>query len=144
MALRAFHSNPGIGGFGESTTPALNFLFKEPSSSHKKKKKKKNQTTEHSSKSGGNNSDDNNVIDHSNGHGDLLCQIVKELVDNAVDACRSSCSRQDDREERHVDTRNKKRIKVDIRPPPKDSSDNSILQVTVSDNGCGMRTFKIV
>mmetsp|Transcript_13634 Transcript_13634/g.21081 ORF Transcript_13634/g.21081 Transcript_13634/m.21081 type:complete len:775 (-) Transcript_13634:393-2717(-) len=50
---------------------------------------------------------------------DAFAQIVKELVDNAVDACRSSLSI--------------KRVRVDF----VNVSEN-ILRVTVTDNGCGM------
>jgi hypothetical protein len=149
MALRAFHANPGIGGFGESTitTPASNYNdFEELSSSYKNKNKKK--TKNRKKKHGDDNNDDDKYTrENSNGNGDLLCQIVKELVDNAVDACRSSCSRaydHHDKEEERRTRNNQKRIKVEISPPPtKDAdNDNSILQVTVSDNGCGMESIQ--
>ena len=141
MALRAFHLNPGIGGFGEGTTTlSTNFHFD---------KKTKCQAAEHSSKDADDdNFDSNNKLPkyNSNGHGDLICQIVKELVDNAADACRY------DHNEREGDVcnnsnnsnsnNNHKRIVVDIRPPQNDPHNDSILQVTVSDNGCGIENVQ--
>ena len=86
------------------------------------------------------------------GHGNLLCQIVKELVENSIDACRKSIITdfQNNSEEDH-----KKRIRVDIKPFTDDRSfvnlskpdyastehSNDILQVTVTDNGCGMENI---
>ena len=55
--------------------------------------------------------------------GDALCQIVKELVDNAVDACCQSSSSSNEQQQ----------VKVEI-----DEHDQNTLQVTVSDNGVGM------
>jgi hypothetical protein len=166
MALRAFHANPGIGGFGESTTTntaASNYNdFVELSSSYNKKKNKKDSDDSNDDKYAREN------YNGTNGNGDLLCQIVKELVDNAVDACRSSCSSRydyhDDEEEGGEEeeerrrrqggggvrtsgthNRNQKRIKIEISPPPNDAdnnNNNSILQVTVSDNGCGMESIQ--
>ena len=59
MALRAFHDNPCIGGFGGEST----VLNRSPESGD---------GDEELSKSG-----------------DAFCQIIKELVDNAVDACKT-------------------------------------------------------
>lgn len=74
---------------------------------------------------------------------DAFCQIIKELVDNAVDACTvvelSSSS----------STTTAKRVRVVIEQFQDDkdddassidgsSSNKEILRVTVSDNGCGM------
>jgi hypothetical protein len=164
MALRAFHANPGIGGFGESTTTntlASNYNdFEELSCNKKKKKNRKDDSDDDhdNDKYGG---------EDSNGNGDLLCQIVKELVDNAVDACKSSCNprydhhdkEEGEEEERRrrqgggegrtrTQNRNQKRIKIEISRPPNDAdsnndnNNNSILQVTVSDNGCGMESIQ--
>jgi Histidine kinase-, DNA gyrase B-, and HSP90-like ATPase len=52
---------------------------------------------------------------------DAICQIVKELVDNSIDACRhtTTCSaggRNSDDDEKRVDWRPSKRIRVEIRP----------------------------
>ena len=51
---------------------------------------------------------------------DAFAQIVKELVDNAVDACRQ-------------DSEQIRRVRVDF-----SQVSPTILRVTVSDNGCGM------
>jgi Histidine kinase-, DNA gyrase B-, and HSP90-like ATPase len=131
MALRTFHFNPSLGGFGGDQSPCL--------------------STERTCTS------------------DAFCQIIKELVDNAVDAC---ISRQENANEeydhntihqRSNETR-KKRVRVIIERfheqrndsnnvDCKDSScpDNNerdcnmvdeILRVTVSDTGCGMRDIQ--
>ena len=97
MALRAFHSNPSIGGFGGESSPSMNLL----------------DTT-----------GETHLIQQD---GDAFCQIVKELVDNAVDACCST-----------PETHNK-RVKVEITPY---NSNEDILQVTISDNGCGMKDIQ--
>jgi hypothetical protein len=170
MALRAFHANPGIGGFGESTTtitPTSNYNdFEELSSSYKSKNNNNNKKRKDDDDDNDNDDDDDKYArGNSNGNGDLLCQIVKELVDNAVDACKSSCNSRYDRHDKEEEeeeeerrrqggggrtstrnrSRNQKRIKVEISPPPNDAdndNNNYILQVTVSDNGCGMESIQ--
>lgn len=94
MALKAFHDNPCIGGFGGESTVA--FLNSEND------KNQKNSLTESS--------------------GDALCQIVKELIDNAVDACV-----------------NGGRVKVEVYAY---EHDDSILQVKISDTGEGMEDIQ--
>ena len=88
MALRTFHANPSLGGFGSESTPASRILPQD---------------------------------------GDALCQIVKELVDNAVDACCQSSS----------SSNIQKRVKVEI-----NEKDQNTLQVTVTDNGAGMANIQ--
>jgi DNA topoisomerase VI subunit B len=95
MALRAFHANPSIGGFGGESTSAI--LLLDPNRKQD--------------------------VGHLPQNGDALCQIVKELVDNAVDACETF--RKDENQ----------RVKVEILP---NANNQDILQVTISDNGCGM------
>jgi DNA topoisomerase VI subunit B len=104
MALRAFHSNPCIGGFGgeSSFVPVL----LDPSGNHPK-------------------TGQQHCHSNSPQDGDAFCQIVKELVDNAVDACSAAGT-----------ANTNQRVKVEIQPY--DSDKNDILQVTISDNGCGM------
>ena len=97
MALRAFHANPSIGGFGNESTSAR-ILLLDPSS---RKQGVRGQLPQ---------------------EGDALCQIVKELVDNGVDACCQSSS-----------SNVQQRVKVEI-----NEHDQNTLQVTVSDNGVGM------
>lgn len=64
---------------------------------------------------------------------DAFAQIVKELVDNAVDACH------------HSQDKGKQRIRVVIERLEQEDHDDAeyvgvdyLLRVTVSDNGCGM------
>jgi hypothetical protein len=129
MALRAFHSNPCIGGFGgeSSSVPVL----LDPSGNHPK-------TGQHgrSSTSGSSSSPQD---------GDAFCQIIKELVDNAVDACSTDGAATDTDTGTGTGTGTanpnpNQRVKVEIQPCNNfDSSrDDESLQVTISDNGCGM------
>eukprot|EP00537_Pseudo-nitzschia_pungens_P016071 CAMPEP_0172405358 /NCGR_PEP_ID=MMETSP1061-20121228/66911_1 /TAXON_ID=37318 /ORGANISM="Pseudo-nitzschia pungens, Strain cf. pungens" /LENGTH=107 /DNA_ID=CAMNT_0013140575 /DNA_START=114 /DNA_END=434 /DNA_ORIENTATION=- len=92
MALRAFHDNPGIGGFGESTLP----LSQDRNSSTQRSDRSSFSTIirersnfHAASRKGQGGSRERTPPPSSGGDGDLLCQIVKELVDNAVDACRN-------------------------------------------------------
>lgn len=126
MALRAFHANPSIGGFGgENSTPNLLRQNSHASSAL-------------------------NRDAHSAQHaGDAFCQIVKELVDNAVDAINSSLKNDEHNQQKD----GKKRIQVEILPYANtngnandgsvaDVSSPELLQVTVLDNGCGMENIQ--
>ena len=119
MALWAFHNNPGIGGFGENNPVIFDGSRTNTSERDDGLERKKQRG---SSKCGIQiaNGSSNHSKDHLNkkataisfsehliGESDLICQIIKELVDNAVDACRSPVS-----ECRHE--MQKKRIRVDI------------------------------
>jgi anti-sigma regulatory factor (Ser/Thr protein kinase) len=95
MALKAFHDNPCIGGFGGESTIAVRLL------------------------------DPDNEDEEFPESGDVLCQIVKELVDNAVDACKCKGSNE--------------RVKVEILPY---EHDDKILKIQVSDNGVGMASIQ--
>lgn len=138
MALRAFHDNPSIGGFGGESTPLLSVQDLLWS------RNRKNTTKDHGKASSSSNHPSRPINHGSDGSGDAFCQIVKELVDNAVDACSSN--------------ETKKRIRVEIRPYSDpdiidgneqqdrrtlnetlvDDSRNEILQISVLDNGVGM------
>lgn len=111
MALRAFHANPCIGGFGGESTPALR-LVDHP-------RDDKSEPCQLS------------TDDHLDG--DVFCQIVKELVDNAVDACT--------RDDENSSATKNKRVKVEIKPDDS-AKDSSALQVIVSDNGRGMENIQ--
>lgn len=118
MALRAFHANPSIGGFGNENVTTPLFLG--------------NPRTNDTSNKG------TDLVEES---GDALCQIAKELVDNAVDACETA--------RRRVDNTKVYRVKVEILPYHNgDSHDipgNSecgTMQIIVSDNGCGMKDIQ--
>lgn len=65
---------------------------------------------------------------------DAVCQIIKELVDNAVDACGMAC-----------DTDEPKRVRVVFEPTSNSNDDNNnekTLRVTITDNGCGMSNIE--
>jgi DNA topoisomerase VI subunit B len=99
-----------------------------------------------------------NKNEYSIGEGDLICQIVKELVDNAVDACRSPIISENNNLQNESGRGNqKKRIRVDIKPfttsggfvgvstaafPSNEQNRDSVLQVTVTDTGCGMENIQ--
>lgn len=59
---------------------------------------------------------------------DAFCQIVKELVDNAVDACTVA-----------VIGETSRRVRVTIEEY---AEQKDLLRVTVSDNGCGMKNIE--
>lgn len=61
---------------------------------------------------------------------DAFCQIVKELVDNAVDACSTEAV--------IGDSTTKRRVRVDIK---KYNEQDDLLSVTVSDTGSGMNNI---
>ena len=100
MALRAFHANPCLGGFGGESSGPLRV---------------NSQATEQDC--------------------DAFAQIIKELVDNAVDACQHS-------------TEEAKRIRVVIERMNETNEDGDytevdhVLRVTVSDNGVGMEDIQ--
>eukprot|EP00980_Cylindrotheca_fusiformis_P008737 scaffold1868_cov193-Cylindrotheca_fusiformis.AAC.22 len=95
MALKAFHDNPCIGGFGGESTLSTCL----PASSK--------------------------IDEDLPQSGDALCQIVKELVDNAMDACKPKGTNQ--------------RVKVEILPY---EHDDRILKIQVSDTGVGMTSIQ--
>ena len=107
MALRTFHANPAIGGFGGENSLDLR-----------------------RKRSGNNAKDEEN--DQENADGDVFCQIVKELVENAIDACSSKEIYSEDQ----AATTNR-RVKVEIQPWD-DQSENEELLLKVSDNGVGI------
>eukprot|EP00934_Nitzschia_sp_Nitz4_P008541 Nitzschia sp. Nitz4//scaffold58_size112336//44360//46517//NITZ4_004030-RA/size112336-exonerate_est2genome-gene-0.33-mRNA-1//1//CDS//3329554980//8531//frame0 len=112
MALRAFHSNPNIGGFGSENTNTLLLGGKRVSK-------------------GSNSGFPENDRDHESG---AMSQIVKELVDNAVDACEA------DRKQSSSKKQCKNyRVKVEILPY---NDDDKTLQILVSDNGIGMSNIQ--
>ena len=106
MALRAFRSNPGLGGFGgESTSVTINAQ-----------------------------------------DCDAFAQIVKELVDNAVDACCCpSQSNSTNSNSGNSATAEPKRVRVTMErfdDDDDDDNDTQLLEVTVTDNGGGMQNIQ--
>jgi|AntRauTorckE5430_2_1112549.scaffolds.fasta_scaffold03504_3 hypothetical protein len=115
MALRAFRCNPALGGFGNET--GLLHETRENVTTGKSQKQKRR-------------------TGNSNCSGDAFAQILKELVDNAVDACGYICDT--DREESTI-----KRVRVNIEKVETSIADDAnedreLLRVEVNDNGCGM------
>ncbi|KAL3923517.1 MAG: hypothetical protein SGILL_001607 [Bacillariaceae sp.] len=135
MALRAFHANPCIGGFGGENTPPILLRPCDRGTSSSARGGHSQQRQESSPSSGGNS-------------GDAFCQIVKELVDNAVDAVNTSL--QSDEKSDQWDK--KKRIRVEIKPYTQQANEKAnasndagpfdeaseLLKIEVLDNGCGM------
>ena len=96
----------------------------------------------------------------TNAGADAFCQIIKELVDNAVDACRFP-QKQPTRQRNgnhHKHTSNKKsfnekhksstvfsdkayRVRINLDPAIEDDG-TELLRVTVTDNGCGMEDIQ--
>jgi Histidine kinase-, DNA gyrase B-, and HSP90-like ATPase len=87
---------------------------------------------------------------HVGGTPDAFCQILKELVDNAVDACSTDVTSLNDMQPYNANNTNNtnntaaKRVRVVIEPftSQKDNTGitaNELLKVTISDNGCGMQ-----
>ena len=112
MALRAFQNNPSIGGFGNESSTFMNIIRQDCRPRHPKvatnhNDNKEGQTkTRHSkqsasrkcattatSSSASPNENSKNYSSSSNNNNNNCCdafaQIIKELVDNAVDACRN-------------------------------------------------------
>jgi DNA topoisomerase VI subunit B len=105
MALRTFHANPSLGGFGNESSNAQLWLDRTGTTTTPRSK-------------------NDEPVD-----GDAFAQIIKELVDNAVDACLSS----------KKEDSSPKRVRVDIQPT---KEDEHLLRVTVTDNGCGMHDIQ--
>ena len=144
MALRAFQANPSIGGFGDEDGSQLCYAnTSEPS--------KKDSNKEQSLLS----ADSNNRTQRKQSSSDFrqlgnescdaFVQIVKELVDNAVDAC----ARENEHSSSSPPRVLSKRVRVEIKPTqiPIDNDDGEndgntatmdCLRVKISDNGCGM------
>jgi len=132
MALRAFRCNPALGGFGNETEAAP---LVQSQSSNKQAR-------------AGRGPHQQSVQEPPREGGDAFAQIVKELVDNAVDGCSNKI--------RGVAL---KRVRVTIEKVDNSSSGtsndeegasslpaltgrNDLLRVTVCDNGCGMEDIE--
>lgn len=176
MALRAFQNNPSIGGFGNESggliiqevkgnregsyaTAHINSNNNDQGhrntlgKSSKKKVVQKSSTTRTTFQKSNN----------QKSGGDAFAQILKELVDNAVDACSaSSCGGsiyphqknvgKSKGKPSHNKSLNRVRVSIDKvvnsvdsnattkshNSHPFDDDNDNLLRVTVSDNGCGM------
>jgi hypothetical protein len=132
MALRTFRSNPSLGGFGSESTNLL--LLSDKKRGH--------------------------VAIPQRVDGDAFAQIIKELVDNAVDACSTSNCSEGANGASSTDSSVPalpKRVRVEIQTfrKPSDSVADSdsesasnddhtdeILRVRISDNGSGMNDIQ--
>lgn len=126
MALRAFYSNPSIGGFGNEGGSGIRGSC-PPMGIPKRSKVAgdSNTGTQH----------DGGKAEESQESGNAFCQIVKELVDNSIDACET-----DKRALSPAESSAKiHRIKVEILPY---DGGRDALQIVVSDNGCGMESIQ--
>ncbi len=164
MALRAFQSNPAIGGFGGEGGSQLDYIAQN---NNNEDRTTKNATTSQI-KEQSTSADPNNDAKHQQQHPsassqlgsescDAFAQIVKELVDNAVDACAKNNGNDIiGKENEHPSSSppvSSKRVRVEIKPTQisidnDDENDDNrggattttmeCLRVKVSDNGCGM------
>lgn len=167
MALRAFHNNPSIGGFGNESGGGL-FMIRQGQqqefrnarqgiNNSTSKRRHKNSTIVSSIQ---NDPKSKSTSTLANSHSDAFVQIVKELVDNAVDACNLSGSyigqseffRHDDNKlQSNKKSKVLKRVRVsiekvhsmnpsenDIHEEKGENCNSNLLRVTVTDNGCGM------
>ena len=145
MALRAFQHNPSLGGFGNESGEAASaesILESRPSTSNRSSARtadaaRKGDTCEGILQNGC----------------DAFAQIIKELVDNAVDACKGKSLKSQTRDD-YWKRNYLKRVRVNIETFGHDTKsflvkgngkdDDSrfdkreLLLVTVNDNGCGM------
>ena len=125
--LRSFANNPSLGGFGGESQLATQL----------------SQTVgirqEESNENSKDNTNDNNIEGGEVGSCDAFVQILKELVDNAVDACVSSNEKTTIKgDEKDNTTMKRVRVKISSESVPVASKMMNCLRLEVSDNGCGM------
>lgn len=125
MALRAFRCNPALGGFGNETGPTYLFHEASENTTAGKSQKQKTQVAR-------------------DGSGDAFAQILKELVDNAVDACSHNCNATLEKSTIQRVRVNIEKVetpsfnKADTGNDDNANDDRELLRVEVNDNGCGM------
>ena len=141
MALRAFISNPSIGGFGGESAAGIG-------GQQDKTGRADFATRNNTARTLFNDDTTENIVEESENSCDAFAAIVKELVDNAVDAC--ACAPADKAEMKNDNDMNAersiKRVRVIITAAnvPVISNGNGgsktmrCLRVEVCDNGCGM------
>jgi hypothetical protein len=148
MALRAFQSNPAIGGFGGEGGGSL-FDYTNQNRATKKATQNKEQSTSAGPNKATQQQQSSASSQLSGESCDAFAQIVKELVDNAVDACARENNNNDvGKENEHSASPSSsasKRVRVEIKPTQISIDDDDdaattmeCLRVKVSDNGCGM------
>ena len=143
MALRAFQRNPSLGGFGNESSETR-------CSAESVLKFGRSSASSYASCKG-----DTQGATPQNGC-DAFAQIIKELVDNAVDACKGKDLKAKKRDPSK--SNDLKRVRVNIETFRhdtrsyfvEDSNNNDdsqldkreLLLVTVNDNGCGMENVE--
>ena len=124
MALRAFRCNPALGGFGNETEAVSMFSRDVPAAE--------------------------TMTGKNCESGDAFAQIVKELVDNAVDACSAYSNECNDVHAlkrvrvtiERVDSGNDQDNAPQDNAPPVLTNRNGLLRITVYDDGCGMKDIE--
>lgn len=121
MALRAFRDNPSLGGFGCESTGISTSLLLPPTGQESKTGRKK---------SGGTTRDSVPQSLVTGAADDSFAQIVKELVDNAVDACYTATTKvqRQQQQEGRRNGRKKKDPKRKRQSGQKEGSDHIELQ----------------
>jgi len=119
--LRSFANNPSLGGFGGESQYWVG-----------------NRQDNDIEKSTNANINNNNTQDNVAGSCDAFVQILKELVDNAVDACVSSNDKTTTKDDKDNTTMKRVRVKITSESVPVASKMMNCLRLEVSDNGCGM------
>ena len=125
--LRSFANNPSLGGFGGESQ-----LATQLSQTIGIRQENDNE------KSTNNNINDNNNTQGEVGSCDAFVQILKELVDNAVDACVSPNEKTTIKGDKDNTTMKRVRVKITSESVPVASKMMNCLRLEVSDNGCGM------
>lgn len=125
--LRSFANNPSLGGFGGESQLATQLSQTVG-----------NRQDNDIEKSTNANINNNNTQDNVAGSCDAFVQILKELVDNAVDACVSSNDKTTTKDDKDNTTMKRVRVKITSESVPVASKMMNCLRLEVSDNGCGM------
>lgn len=151
MALRAFQSNPSIGGFGDEGGSQLDYASTLGPCS-KDSNKEQSTVSADSNKRTQRKQSSSHLRQPDNESCDAFVQIVKELVDNAVDACARDINEHASSTLPALSSPPQvlsKRVRVEIKPTQisidNDDGENDgntammdCLRVKISDNGCGM------
>ena len=125
--LRSFANNPLLGGFGGESQLATELSqtvgIRQDDNDIEKSTNTNNYT--------------NDNTQDGVGSCDAFVQILKELVDNAVDACVSSNEKVNG-DDKDNTTMKRVRVKITSESVPVASKMMNCLRLEVSDNGCGM------
>ncbi len=146
MALRAFLSNPSIGGFGGESSLSL----PQPQTRIGRQLGRADFATgSNTARTLFNDDTIENFVEEPDDSCDAFAAIVKELVDNAVDAC--ACAPANKAAMKNIDNdmnaeRSMKRVRVIISAAKDPVTSNGkggprkmrCLRIEVCDNGCGM------